>query len=832
MKLLYGGANDDLVSRKVNGWVNCGSQLDQFDVFHFIDTFYGFASSNIPNCDIIATEDGGATWETRFEYDSNFRYPQHICMTSRTSGVIVGQGEMIAVTNDGWHTVNQIQPYTIGLQAYMWVDMLQSSPLCGWLVGGGATGTIIKYTSDGGLTWVAQVAPVANKIVTRVSAASTTKAVCGTNAGLGFYKTGAAWASSTFIPALTTSYQCVGMKMFTVTSGLCVYNNGATVRVYQTADGGVNWTQIVGQTSPTLLDVFDTCIIDATTIYLVGFSNKLFVTTNAGVTWTAQTGDAYGSRIQMIGNYGWMSNSSGYMITTTTGGYAGYGFAVGNIYREYLDQSVKVDSHPTFVGLTLDDLTLKTLHVVNNDNDPEVVRLDINVTGAMASSAGIYGLTYLTNTSAVVQAYGFYAGLLDYSIIDGLSYIRSAQYNNMTWGGVITNAANVDYTGLTNYISTNASSITGDGDCAVSLICGNNENLCYTYVDKSSGNLDLLIAGSRGYANYDTSNWAAAGGSPVLVGCIGIAQIDDFMGFGIGLGGDFYASGGLVAYGVRASGSGAITNYSFYATDGDWAAAADNMKFYFGSALASWITFDGTDLHISPNNELVIDGAGGVNADHYSVGLSSGLGGQFLSADGQLLTHIGGIIVASDAQTMWDDLRVPANVTTGGATAPTWGTFLGTTRILWFAPSGPEESVDFCVQMPHGWNAGSIHPHIHWTPKTTADGAPANQTVSWGLEYTWIEHGKVFGAPITVYTNVHDPADANVVASKHYKSYFASIAASGDQDGLSSMLVCRVFRNTVDAGGSTDNYEHDAGLLEIDFHFEMDATGSHLEDTK
>jgi hypothetical protein len=80
-----------------------------------------------------------------------------------------------------------------------------------------------------------------------------------------------------------------------------------------------------------------------------------------------------------------------------------------------------------------------------------------------------------------------------------------------------------------------------------------------------------------------------------------------------------------------------------------------------------------------------------------------------------------------------------------------------------------------------------------------------------------------------MHASTHIPADENVVAGRHYLTSFGPITASSIQDGLSSMLVCRVFR---DAGNATDNYEHDAGLLEIDFHYATNRPGSKGETSR
>ena len=101
--------------------------------------------------------------------------------------------------------------------------------------------------------------------------------------------------------------------------------------------------------------------------------------------------------------------------------------------------------------------------------------------------------------------------------------------------------------------------------------------------------------------------------------------------------------------------------------------------------------------------------------------------------------------------------------------------------------------------------------------------------VSWGLEYTWSDIGSAFGNTSIIYSNTHTPADATLAASKHYTTEFAEINGAGKT--ISSMLVCRLFRDAT-GGGATDSYGSDAGLLEIDFHFELDAKGSRQEQIK
>ena len=51
-------------------------------------------------------------------------------------------------------------------------------------------------------------------------------------------------------------------------------------------------------------------------------------------------------------------------------------------------------------------------------------------------------------------------------------------------------------------------------------------------------------------------------------------------------------------------------------------------------------------------------------------------------------------------------------------------------------------------------------------------------------------------------------------------------SSEGVKKTLSSMLVCRLYRS------ASDSYGGDAGLLEIDFHYEIDSDGSRQEYTK
>ncbi len=190
-----------------------------------------------------------------------------------------------------------------------------------------------------------------------------------------------------------------------------------------------------------------------------------------------------------------------------------------------------------------------------------------------------------------------------------------------------------------------------------------------------------------------------------------------------------------------------------------------------------------------------------------------------------------GDLVSVGAQ--WDDLTVEANVVKlRGTNDPTFEAFLNNggasvgTYLYYFSPTAVNE-VFFSKQFPHSWNQGQIRPHVHWVPENTADGNPANQKVKWGLEYTWANVGTTYGNTASIlYATDHIPNDANVVADRHYISSFPAITPSASQNGYSSMIVARLFRAATDA---EDNYEHKAGLLEIDFHIQKVDFGTDTE---
>jgi len=199
--------------------------------------------------------------------------------------------------------------------------------------------------------------------------------------------------------------------------------------------------------------------------------------------------------------------------------------------------------------------------------------------------------------------------------------------------------------------------------------------------------------------------------------------------------------------------------------------------------------------------------------------IGNGTDNTYIEADGSL-SYEGGA-------TRYDDLKVPVSSTTKGETKiPGWGILRdnGSSSqgvfIQWF-DAGNEEELYFTAQMPHQWKEGTeIYPHVHWTAATNV----GTNKVVWGLEYTWANVGVVLGNTTIITGSDPIATYAPVDAYEHAITSLGTITGTGKT--LSSMLICRIFRKAADG---TDNYAADAGLLEIDFHFQIDSDGSRQE---
>lgn len=202
--------------------------------------------------------------------------------------------------------------------------------------------------------------------------------------------------------------------------------------------------------------------------------------------------------------------------------------------------------------------------------------------------------------------------------------------------------------------------------------------------------------------------------------------------------------------------------------------------------------------------------------------------------DTNYVTVENGALEFVGSMTVWDDLRVEPTVRSSGTTVPTFTKWFdngaGSLGVFLYNFSDEvtanQKELHFQVQFPHAWAGTKIYPHIHWV----ASAAGTGQRPVFGLEYTWADIGQTFGTTTIAYTDALIPSEANLVQSKHYISTWSSgLEPSTNQDGISSILLGRVFRYS---GNASDTYTGVCGVLYIDIHYELNTLGSREEFTK
>lgn len=175
---------------------------------------------------------------------------------------------------------------------------------------------------------------------------------------------------------------------------------------------------------------------------------------------------------------------------------------------------------------------------------------------------------------------------------------------------------------------------------------------------------------------------------------------------------------------------------------------------------------------------------------------------------------------------MWEDLRFPAEaLKAAGVKDPAYSTCVGGLRAYYFSHTTQEE-VYTAVQMPHAWDGSAIYPHVHWLASTGS--ATIADSPLWAIEYSWANLGSTFPAAATVYASTHYPAAA-VVSKRHVLTSFDPIQPTTSQNGLSSMLLIRLYR---DCTVAADDFEHGVFMCEFDLHYRIDMVGSRQELSK
>lgn len=175
--------------------------------------------------------------------------------------------------------------------------------------------------------------------------------------------------------------------------------------------------------------------------------------------------------------------------------------------------------------------------------------------------------------------------------------------------------------------------------------------------------------------------------------------------------------------------------------------------------------------------------------------------------------------------TVWDDLRVSLDK---GSSSASLEYVLGNPgpQIWYFRNNEGLEMMSFVVQLPHSWKEGStIFPHVHWLPKADKTG-----NVQWNLDYSWQNYDPTTPQVFPAYTTSTVVTAGPFVANTHrITSLTSGTGLDGTGKKISSILICRIWRNSSNAA---DTYTDDAGLLSLDFHYQIDTVGSRAEYVK
>jgi len=313
--------------------------------------------------------------------------------------------------------------------------------------------------------------------------------------------------------------------------------------------------------------------------------------------------------------------------------------------------------------------------------------------------------------------------------------------------------------------------------------------------------------------------------------------------------GDIYASGGEFTGDVTITTGSLITDTVLLDNSG---ITVDALLGKYNGGGIVWINeTDSTEyLSIGTQVDFGVVVSNNINSATVDLSISSdenvyiraGSGKNVLISNGAKFDDTGHLTFTGDAKP-WDDLRVEPVSRSTGVNVPAFEkwfddaglaivTASGTSRGTWLysfddVVAESEKELFFNVQYSHAWDGGTAYVHVHWV----GSHADTTATPRWGMEYNFKEPGATFGATTTIYAIGNHVNDANLVAGKHYITSFAAITPDSTQDGLSSVMTCRIFRNSSNAADTYDVSGNKCGLLYVDAHYQLARIGSNDEYT-
>ncbi|KPK84904.1 MAG: hypothetical protein AMS27_08785 [Bacteroides sp. SM23_62_1] len=177
---------------------------------------------------IFKTVNRGLSWSESTKESSNSIISFYFL--DKQTGWGVGSNLTIMKTTDGgasWSTQKEIETDTSDLNSVCFSDINN-----GWIAGGDGT---VLYTSDGGINWNKQITNTTNDLKAIHFADSQNGYCIGTNIVLKTNNGGTVWDCFTNITDLTT-----GEDVYCIDADTCIIM--AVSKVFRTTDGGANWT--------------------------------------------------------------------------------------------------------------------------------------------------------------------------------------------------------------------------------------------------------------------------------------------------------------------------------------------------------------------------------------------------------------------------------------------------------------------------------------------------------------------------------------------------------------------------------------------------------------
>jgi len=248
-------------------YYNTGLTTDIYSVF-FIDSTTGWVAG--AGGFVKKTTAGGVTgsWVSQ---NSTVTLPiRSIYMVNSSTGWMVGDdGTIVKTTNGGSTWTPQTQSTTQDFYGVYFVDANT-----GWAVG---TGPMILKTTNGGTTWSPQTVPGNNDLFSIWMINSSTGYACGENGTfLSTTDGGTTWNTET----TSTTDSLKSLCFASATEGFVVGKNSKVLNT----DGSV-FTNVQPVSDETFNSVY---FVNDTTGWVVGDSGKIYMTKNAGQTWTLQ----------------------------------------------------------------------------------------------------------------------------------------------------------------------------------------------------------------------------------------------------------------------------------------------------------------------------------------------------------------------------------------------------------------------------------------------------------------------------------------------------------------------------------------------------------------